>query len=263
MMSKVMKHVRALLVVAMVPVGLSLVGCKTTGTIGSLPPPVQPTEAPADETGVAELAVQNLNVAVAASGRERAGEQIADRVLRRVTDQLAERKFKLDSSPADLDVNLAVTAEQFDAIGNYRLYKGEVEYEVVKVSDGRKVGGGIIAESGGRELGDAAALNSLGDKLAGQTAEQVADTCTAQAANVRAVNVTVRRAWRLGDDSRYSANFVNTVNGFDGVLHCSLVEQSIADRTMIFRIVYEIDKFPEGMLNRLANTPALNFKPVD
>ena len=53
------------------------------------------------------------------------------------------------------------------------------------------------------------------------------------------------------------------VLGIDGVLACEFLEQTYATRKMAFRIVYAVRKIPEGILNRLANTPDLEIRPRD
>ena len=212
----------------------------------------------------AELAVSRLNVSMTtrAAGGEPAA-SVAQRVDKAAQGSLAERGFTLDATPADLVVKLNVSANEFDSIGNYHRYSGEVDAEARRACDARLLGREQIAERGKRQLERTPAIHALADELAARTGSWVARTCSTAASRLRADNVVITRRHEQDDDAAFARRFVARTRAMEGVLSCELIEQDYDRHEMVFRVVYFRDKFPAGLLNALAREPRLGITPVN
>lgn len=250
-------------------------GCRTatTGQIAPSPvtgpvvaPPPTPVSAPAraPEIGAAPAVVRPLNVAVAASASGDGADIVGARVKKAVEGVLVRQGHTLRTTgPENVRITLGVRTRLKDRLGNFYLYSGDVDAAVERTMDGLSLGKRQITGDGKRTLDKTPALQALADVLSAETSQWLTQALDQAAARLEAQDITVKRAWKAGSDAEYSRTFVDQVGRLPGVVSCRNVRQDYSSRTMVFRVVYFKDKFPEGILNRIAVTPALNLKPKD
>ena len=235
-------------------------GC-TTGRLpepgaGATPDTVRGVASVAD----AKLLTLGMNMGPA-EGPEAA--TVAEAIRRAVEGRLAGDGFALGSGAPDVVISLAVKPSLFDQSGNFYRFDGTVSASVERAWDKRKLGGEDIAVKGERGLGREEALRKLSDQLAGETAQFISESCAPARAGVAASDVTVRRPPLARHDDDYASKFIGTVMAMPGVVYCALVSHDYGSKTLVFRVVYLADAFPEGLLNRLSQTEALSVKPRD
>jgi hypothetical protein len=121
----------------------------------------------------------------------------------------------------------------------------------------------VATASGERRLGQPEALDAVAGKLATDTAAQVVQACAPLKTKLAANDITVKRPFMSlrKNDPAYAEAFVARVARMEGVLACTLVDQSYEQQTMVFRIVYYRDTYPQGLLNRLALVKELQIQP--
>jgi len=243
--------------------GLFSQGCRTTTAArqaATQPPTAPTTEAIHPTAGRSALSVLNVRVSAAAADKD--AESVAPSVQNRVEGALAANGFAVIPSSPDVIVAMVVESELFDKAGSYHLYKGAVSTKVSRAYDGKIIGKTEVSVKAERKLGRNAGLKSLAAKLAEPTADWIGATCTPEQSGLAAHDITLKRP-RMAEQSasQYVAAFVRAAKGLDGVVHCALVKQDYASREIVFRIVYFKDKFPGGILNRLATIQELNIEP--
>ena len=206
---------------------------------------------------------QLLNVSVLTTATTGDAEGIvASRVRDAVEGGLAGQVTLSPDNP-DVIVALTVTTEEFDRSGEFSLYKGEVQAVATRVFDSKLLGRTSFTDKGKRELGAAESLRSVSDALAKDASGWVAKTIAPAVQGLCAVDVRTQAPWyrRKVTQSEYATLFVTEVARIDGVVSCVLKQQDMAAGTMVFRVVYFKDRFPEGLMNRLALVGKLDLQP--
>jgi hypothetical protein len=225
---------------------------------------------PADRTGdsesvaatTAEEHARLLNLRIDARGSGAHDKTVAGLVGRSVSGSLLRQGYRMEDGTADVLVSLTAEAKVFDKSGNYYRHDGTLDAEVSLPPARRKIGRQSFTARGDRKLGETESLRDLAARLA-EPAEEWVRTLAGPLGSELAVNDVVVRRSRLNavktPDSRYAERFVKRVSELDGVISCELVGQDRVAHGMTFRIVYYRQKFPAGMLNRLANMSGLEL----
>lgn len=217
------------------------------------------------EAADADVASDLFNVKVTASGGGADAEAMASRARGSIEAALVAAGFRLDDSQADLHVSLSPSAEVFDQSGNYFVFNGAVDAEVVAARTGRLVGKQRFETRGKRTLDRAPALRALSDDVTAPAKTWIVTACQPDMTGLKAEIVTVYfgRLSTAAERAEYVRRFVNVVNGLreEGVLSCALVQEDAANRSQKYRIVCEAKRFPEGVLNRLAGIGDLKLRP--
>lgn len=246
-------------VAAMVVAAGLLTGCASTGRMAPAGGSgvVADTAAPASAATAAAL----LNVQVGAREQDPVSVAVRDAVKGRLTGE----NFQMAEDLPDLRVTLDVTTKPFDQSGNYWVFDGQVDASVTRMFDQRLLGRETLTARGERKLGKEEAQEAVGGALASKTASWVAGVAASGKSGLAANDITIRRYLlnRLSrDDAEYARFFISRVAQVDGVVSCVVASQDYATHTVTFRVVYYAQKFPEGLLNRLAAMDDLGIKPA-
>lgn len=206
----------------------------------------------------------NVKVVSDASGDE--AEVVASDLITLVENDLVERKFKMTGGTADITVRLITKVDEYAAFGEYKVFEGDVRASAIREYDGNPLGKQKFSERGDRKLGEKDALESLAEKLGKKVSPWIAKQTVADQLGIAAAEITV--SWtafselfgrKRGD---YARTFVKTVNkkNVPGVLFSELVSENNPARQQTFRVVYIPERFPEGLMNRLAAIKELRIE---
>ena len=227
---------------------IAMTGCATHGTIGA------PAAADNNGTVAVEAATRLLNVSVTTRPGDSNAERVAEAVRKAVEGRLAEKRFAMNAGEPDILVELGVKVIPFDKSGSYFRFNGQADVKAVRCRDERLLGQHVVAVAGERKLGLGESLSGLSEKMGGEVAEWAVGACLPLQTELGANDITVHRRLPAlaSNDPEYVAKFVGRVGALKGIVSCRLVQHDYNTRTMVFRVVYYRDLFPEGLLNRLA-----------
>ncbi len=253
-----MKQNRWLIAMIMTACALAGQGCATRGQMA--PAGRASTEPGVGTPAAAVAATALLNMQVTSASQDPASLSIRQAVRGRLTAE----NFKLNDDLPDLRVDLRVSAKPFDQTGNYWVYDGRADASVVRLFDQKTLGQQTFTARGERKLGQEEALASMQEALADKTATWISETAASGRSGLAAYDITLQRpalsrVWK--DDSEYARFFISEVTKLNGLVSCVVAQQDYNLHTLVFRIVYYPEKFPEGLLNRLATMSQLDIKP--
>ena len=236
---------------------LMVSGCATHGKIGS------PVAVDNNGSLAVEAATRLLNVEVKTRPGDSNAEQVAQAVRKAIEGELASKRFAMDAKEPDILVEFGVDITPFDKSGNYYRFNGKGDVKAVRSRDGRLLGQRVVSVSGERKLGLSESLSGLSEKMGAEMAKWAVDACLPLQTELGANDITVhRRLPSLAmNDPKYVAKFVERVNAMKGIVSCRMVQQDYDSRTVVFRVVYYRDLFPEGLLNRLSLDKELEIWP--
>lgn len=244
---------RAVAGLAVVVFALFMQGCATRGRI--TPQPLSP-----GEKGTAGAYSDRLNVALKAVGNEAVAKTAAKEVKEEAQRSLIQNGFRIDRSAPDISVAVEVETDIFDQSGNYYVYDGRARTRIMRVYDSSLIGDKTVAVRSARKLGKTEAARAVGSALASKTATWITKAAAPSTTGLTSALLTVHRAWRPGSDARYARDLIDEATSLKGVVSCRQMSHDYKVRKLVFRIVYIEDLFPEGILNRLINSPDLNLK---
>jgi len=244
--------------------GFSLMGLIILALIAgcSTPPKPDPVMPPvAMNTAVGDKGF--LNIKITSSGGNADSERIAKVVADVLSSQLSAQGFTL-ASGENPDVTVAVIAQarEFDRSGNYLVYDGSIGLESRRVCDGKLLGATNVTARSERKLDAGPALDSLGAKLAAGLGNWSARSITMQSAGLAASALHVTCIGKQEQDAAYAKMFVDRVSALPGMVKCTVLSHDYTARNMTFRMVYFMDKFPDGVYTRLLAMPELYLKPL-
>ena len=227
-----------------------------------VPPPVDTVSV--SGTAAAQEDISRLNVSVVSSASGSEVQPVALQVQKSIVGRLTAAGYTIDLHRPDLGVTIEVSSQLLDRSGSFYLYQGVVDASVAHVKGGKLLGRERVACKGERKLGKGPAIESLVEQLARDSAEWVASVTTPEKVGLAASLIQVQRNNLRGTrDAVYAANFVEIVNGENGVVSCELKDQDYGLRIMTFRVVYYRKSFPAGLLNTLTGMKELDMKPVN
>lgn len=186
-------------------------------------------------------------------------------VVRPASQMLNSMGFRQEKgATTDLLFLLDARIESFDRAGQYSLDKATGSAEAMRTDNRRTVGSENFDLKGKRVLGDTAARDSALDALATALRDWVRSGFSPDALGLVASNLTVQRPWHQNmpgnrQIANYADTFVREVSAVPGVVRVALIDQNSESRTLTFRIVYEANAFPQGMLNRLSQIEELDI----
>ncbi len=231
-------------------------GCRSIMNPG--PGVVTPSQA--YELGNVQGVRLRTSLATAAAGEEAAKQTVASRVHDAVAGKLAVSGFDLAQGPVEVGVRVATETRLFDRSGNFIRYNGTADADLVRLFDQKLLGRERFAAEGPRTLGETEAAEALGKDLGLRVSEWIAATLKPSLVGLSAATLEVRRPLLRGDDAQYVARFVATVSDLPGVVACEHQPNGPQTRSLLFRIVYFPEKFPEGLAVRIVNIKALDLK---
>lgn len=207
---------------------------------------IRPTAAEPEATRVATLLSNGLQGALAKAG------------YRVVYD----KPFEI---VADLEV---ANCKLLNARGTRVVYKGDVDVAVTRSSDlnviTKQVMRDVVARNrfdvtGAPGRGPDDALKSVADKMSAVVSPWLANACVKVGGKMEVCIVTIANAWFLSPHSDYPTKFVQRVRALGGVYDCTVLATDNVNKTMQARVVYDKDRFPDGLINRLYTIPELNI----
>ena len=221
------------------------------------------------QIATASAVLEQIRVLVrpVASGQD--ATQVATLLGNGVQGALAAANYKVVyDGPAEIYADLGVTCAPLNARGTRVVYKGDVDVAVTRSPDFNAVTRQVMTDmvarnrfdvqgAPGRGAGDA--LKSVADKMAGTVAPWLADACLKVGGKTEICIVTVANAWFLSPHSEYPTLFVQRVRSLAGVYDCTILATDNVNRTLQARIVYDRERFPGGLINRLYTIEGLNI----
>lgn len=170
--------------------------------------------------------------------------------------------------PSEIIANLGVTCAPLNARGTRVVYKGDADVAVTRSPEmnavTRQVMTDVVARnrfdvtgSPGRGADDA--VKSVADKMSAVISPWLANACVKVGGKMEVCIVTIANAWFLSPHSDYPTKFVQQVRALGGVYDCTILATDNVNKTLQARVVYDKDRFPDGLINRLYTIPELNI----
>lgn len=242
-----------------------LTGCSTTRT-GTVEPAADVIRTPTmPGEGVAGRSeIRHLNMKIVVQAADQDAKQVVERLRNAVQGRLTAEGYTIADTLPDVNLYLEAEAKVFDKSGNYYVFDGEVETEANLLVAGKMLGTTTINARSERKLGREEALRALAEKLEDQLVPWVQDTLSAGKVGLRASQVTVTgtRWTTTAGMSRYANRFVRKVRKVPGVVDVRVVEQDFDAKRLGFRVTYQRDSFPSGLVNYLSTLDDLEFTPA-
>ncbi len=242
-----------------------LSGCSTTRT-GTVEPGESVVRTPTipDEGVAGQSEIRHLNMKVVAQAADQDAKQVVERLRNTIQGRLTAEGYTIADRLVDVSLYLEAEAKVFDKSGNYYVFDGEVETEAKLVVAGKMLGTTTINARSERKLGRADALRALAEELEDEVVPWVQQTLSANQVGLRSSHVTVTGTkWTNNRSmSNYANRFVRRVKKIRGVVDVRVVEQDFAAKRQVFRVTYQRDTFPSGLINHLATLDDLEFTPA-
>lgn len=264
-MKTALKTTLALPVVAILSTGCAMFQpggtSRETGTAETRPVEPAPEQTQASPQKVAQVVRSKVVVAVKDTSSDPG--PTTREVAVKSEGRLIDRGFAVKGIEPFMTVRIGTDIVLFDKIGNYYVYEGTSDADIIR-NDTKVLGRRQFVIKGDRALDQSRAKRSVSDKLADEVSSWVAETCTARAMGVESIIVTLRISeWEsfLGGQEKAARrkieSFANEANKLDGILSCHLVETGPSNRMFRFRVVYQADKFPDGVFTGMVQTDTL------
>ena len=221
------------------------------------------------QTATASAVLEQVRVLVRPVAGGQDATQLATLLGNGVQGALAAAGYRVVfDGPSELVANLGVTCEPLNARGTRVVYKGDVDAAVTRSPElnamTRQVMTDMVARnrfdvtgSPGRGAGDA--LKSMADKLSAVASPWLADACLKVGGKLEVCIVTIANGWFLSPHSDYPSRFVQRVRAMGGVYDCTILSTDNVNKTLQARVVYDRDRFPDGLINRLYTIDELNI----
>jgi hypothetical protein len=236
--------------------------------VGARPPAVDLRPAQT-QIATASAVLEQLRVLVRlhASGQE--DTQVATLLGSGVQGALSAARYRVVyDGAAEINADLGVTCAPLNARGTRVVYKGDVDVTVTRSQDSntvtRQVMTNIVARNrfdvqGAPGRGSSDALKSVADKMSAVVSPWLADACVKVGGKMEVCIVTISNAWFLSPHSDYPTLFVKRVRELGGVYDCTILATDNVNKSLQARIVYDRDRFPDGLINRLYTISDLNI----
>jgi hypothetical protein len=221
------------------------------------------------QIATASAVLEQVRVRVRPVGKGQEAVQVATLLGNGVQGALAAANYKVVyEGQAEIYADLGVTCQALNARGTRVVYKGDVDVAVTRSPDfnaiTRQVMTDMVARNRfdvqgapGRGMGDA--LKSVADKMASTVSPWLADACVKVGGKTEICIVTIANGWFLAPHSDYPTQFTQRVRALPGVYDCTILSTDNVNKTMQARIVYDRERFPDGLINRLYKVDELNI----
>lgn len=243
-----------------------LSGCATThtGTVTPAPEATTPTPTMPNAGVAGQSEIRHLNMKIVVQASDKDARQVVERLRNAVQGRLTAEGYTIADTLPDVNLYLEAEAKVFDQSGNYYVFDGEVETEAKLVVAGKMLGTTTMNARSERKLGRAEALRALAEELEDQLMPWVQQTLSTKRVGLRASHVTVTgtRWTTAGSMSDYANRFVPRVEKTSGVVDVRVIGQDYENKRLVFRVVYQRDSFPSGLINYLATLDDLEFTPA-
>ena len=221
------------------------------------------------QTATASAVLEQMRVLVRQSARGQDAEQAATLLGGGVQGALAAAGYRVVyDGRAEIIADLGVNCAPLNARGTRVVYKGDADVTVTRAPEFNAMSGQKMKDmvarnrfdvtgAPGRGKGDA--IKSVADKMSAAVSPWLADACLKVGGKLEVCVVTIANAWFLSPHSDYPTRFVQRVRAMPGVYDCTILATDNVNKTMQARVVYDSDRFPDGIMNRLYTVPELNI----
>ncbi len=234
-------------------------GCKTVYKVSETAEPVASSQIVATRTPVA-------NVVARAPGEGARG--LARGMRTAVANSLSARGFDVAAGGSgahgapDATVSLEVSREEVARLDEWRAYKGTVNVRVEESAAGRFVAAQTFAVTGERALDETKAMEGVVCGLSGAVCEWLAGVlepvqiemppppAPRQFSSLVSI-CPADAATDPGEALRMQGLFAKAVSAQKGVVSCRLVNEVAAERRYVYRVEYDPEAFPGGLLNTI------------
>ena len=241
--------------IAATAAAVCLVGC-TNPRVGIGVKPETERIPGQEESVVTKADASLIKIAVATTpvGDDAAG--LAAKVGHAAETALVSGGFTVSTGEPDVRVDMSVTSSQFDKFGDYYVIEGAVPSAKVTVPI---KAGKVVAQTafptvrGERVLGKDKAIDSVAARLVPEISSWIGANVTPKAIGLAAQTIVVQRRtlFYKSEDPLFVKKFVEAVNSLNGVLECRYVSGEPTERLYEFRVVYDADGFPEGLVTHI------------
>ena len=201
-------------------------------------------------------------VAVQATPSADEAKSLSEGLKLSLDNELTRKGFDVKSErKSDAIVDVSVTRREKSKLGEWYLYEGTGDVRVKTALDGRLVGSKSFTAVGQRVLDEKKAITSVGSGLSGQITEWLSKTLVAgkvpqlPPTSTHAVALlTIAPEDVLEDPAevlRVQRQFMDAVASRPGIVFCRLEQEIPASRSFVFRVEYEVESFPGGLLNTI------------
>ncbi len=225
-------------------------------------PPQQP------QMAIASHVLEKVRVLVRPHAAGQDGEQVATLLRNGLEGSLAAAGYKVvHDGPAEIYADLAVTCVPLNARGTRIVYKGDADVSVTRSPEFNTITHQFNLDRVARNRfdvqglpgrGDGDALKSVADRMTVSVSPWLAEACLKVGGRAEVCELTIANAWGLSPHSDFPSRFCREVLALGGVYDCQVDATDNVNRTVRARIVYDRDRFPDGIVNRLYTVPALN-----
>ena len=233
-------------------------GCATVYRVSESAPEPVPVPAPG------RPAVRNPAVSVKAKSADNFAHNLAASMQASVERDLAARGFDVNAKgKVDKNVSMSVSRHETARLSDWRLYEGVADVRIMDASSGKLLASNLFKATGERAVDERKAEATVDTKLSRQVSQWLGTALPAQKVQLPpgppppghvTATIAIRPA-SLSEDPmdvlRVQRRFMDVVAGHPGVVSCTLAGESPAYREFAFRVVYEPNSFPLGLLNTI------------
>ncbi len=221
------------------------------------------------QMATASSVLEQIRVLVRPSASGESATQTATYLGSGVQGALAKAGYRVVyAGPAEIIADLTVNCAPLNARGTRVVYKGDVDVAVTRSPEYNAIVGqymkDVIARNrfdvtGAPGRGEGDARKSVADKMSAEVSPWLADACLKVGGKMEICIVTIANAWFLSPHSEYPTQFVRRVRELGGVYDCTILSTDNVNKTIQVRIVYDKDRFLDGLINRLYTIKELNI----
>lgn len=248
---------KQMLVNAMVAAVIAaLSGCATVYRVSeSAPTPIPP---PAPGRPV----MRNPTVVVRSTAADNKSASLASALASRSEGDLAGRGFDvITKGQPDTEVTLSVSRREAARLSDWRVYDGAVDAKVI--AGGKLVANQAFKARGERASDEEGAEASIAEKLSRDISIWLAKVLPAKKVALptgelppalATATVMIRpssMSEKPSDVLRVQRRFMDAVASHPGILSCTLDKENQKLREFTFRVVFEPQSFPGGLLNTI------------
>lgn len=230
----------------------AMYGCSTVYNV---------SEMPSEPVQVRPL-MRNPAASVKATPADESSRIVAAAIQSSVEGDLAKRGFAVNArGPVDSLVSLSVSRRETARLGDWRVYEGSADVQVSDASSGKLLGSSSFSAAGERSLDERKGEAAIIAKLSRDVTGWLAKTIPAKKVAVPPPppgNAVSTLMIRPADPMEPSANvlrvqrrFLDAVSRHPGIVSCMLVGEAPERREFAFRVVYDPNAFPDGLLNTI------------
>ena len=233
-----------------------LAGCATVYKVSEAPC----ADSPAPRRGIPATRDPVVRIDVESTGEQAAA--LAAAVKAGIENRLATRGFSVaPKARPDSVVSVSLTCRTKDRMADWKLYEGKADVRIDDPVAGKVVAAQSFTAAGARALDAEKAMAGVKDGLSRQMLPWLDKALPLRKIALpppppapAAALVTIAAARRSENPSAVLAvqrNFMESIADHPGVVDCRLVGETPSERAYTFRVAYDPNAFPGGLLNTI------------